>query len=119
MDVSTYILQQKPVYQAPLQSFRKIILEAAPSIQEHIKYGVPFYTYYGMLCYLNVSGKQVKLGFWRGIELDAQNGLLTGNGKQVRHICVSANETMPVGSVREIIQEALLLNELHKKIKKA
>ncbi len=113
--VDDYIAAQPADSQFRLRSLRKLILDAAPQVGESIKYGIPFYTYHGLLCYLNPKPDYVDFGFCRGVELSDEASLLYGDNKEIRKVKV-AQLTGPLAeSLRQLVQEALLVNEERKK----
>jgi len=118
MRVRDYISDQEAGFQSVLRALRHLIVQASPKIQENYKYNVPFYSYYRGFCYLNVTRTHVVLGLCYGTQLSNASGILTGTGKQVRHVCITSMQDLPLNAIREILQEALIVNELHEKQKK-
>jgi uncharacterized protein YdhG (YjbR/CyaY superfamily) len=60
-DVDEYIALAPKEVQGKLKEFRAIIKTAAPSAQERISYGVPYYYYKGRLVYFGLSKKHIGL----------------------------------------------------------
>lgn len=117
MTVEEYINRQTPEIHRLLTQIRRLILDAAPRIQEKISWGVPFYFHKGPLCYLNplrTTEAAVDLCFMRGHEFPNEHELLENRGRRtVRSIVVRAdnfNEDL----IRELLQEAVTLNETSK-----
>jgi hypothetical protein len=113
-NISLYISQQPQELQGLLFQLDKIITDCSPKIEAMIKFGTPFYSYYGFLCYLSVpkKKKRVELGFIRGYELADEQGVLNGEGlttvkKLIYHSTADFNEDILLA----VLQEALLLNE--------
>lgn len=50
--------------------------------------------YKGMICTLIFSQKNVKIGFYKGVELYDPQGLLKGTGKVHRHVAVQKEEDL-------------------------
>lgn len=94
-----------------MQEIRQLIIEAAPRIEESIKWKIPFYSYQGLLCYLNPRGTGVVLGFCKGALLSNEKGLLKGTGKEVRLLHIDNKHACPQAEIRQLLQEAMLLNE--------
>ena len=116
--VDDFIAAQPADAQCRLRTLRKLILDAAPHVGESIKYGIPFYTYHGLLCYLNPKQGYVDFGFCQGVRLSDEGGLLYGDNKEIRKVKV-AQLTGPLAeSLRQLVQEALLVNEEGKKKKR-
>jgi hypothetical protein len=115
--VDDFIAAQPPNSRLRLTALRKLILNAAPHVGESIKYGIPFYTYHGLLCYLNPKRDYVDFGFCRGVQLSDEAGLLYGDNKEIRKVKVTQLTGPLVQSLRQLVQEALLVNEERKKKK--
>ncbi|MFD1140447.1 DUF1801 domain-containing protein [Larkinella insperata] len=117
MTVDEYINRQNPEIHRLLDHIRRLILEAAPRIQEKINWGVPFYSHKGQLCYLNPLRSPevaVDLCFLRGYELaDDQNVLENRGRRTVRSLVVRAGEVNEE-LIRTLLQQAVLLNETSK-----
>ena len=113
--VEDFIAAQPAESQFRLRTLRKLILDAAPQVGESIKYGIPFYTYHGLLCYLNPKGDHVDFGFCQGVQLSDEDGLLYGNNKEIRKVKVTQLTGLLVQSLRQLVQEALLVNGERKK----
>jgi hypothetical protein len=113
--VDDYIAAQPADSQFRLRSLRKLILDAVPQVGESIKYGIPFYTYHGLLCYLNPKPDYVDFGFCQGVELSDEAGLLYGDNKEIRKVQVTELTGPLMQSLRQLVQEALLVNEERKK----
>lgn len=60
-DVDDYIALAPKEVQDKLKEFRATIKTAAPSAQELISYGMPFYYYKGRLVYFGLSKKHIGL----------------------------------------------------------
>ncbi len=115
--VDDFIAAQPADAQFRLRMLRKLILGAAPHVGESIKYGIPFYTCHGLLCYLNPKLGYVDLGFCRGVQLSDEAGLLYGDNKEIRKVKVTQLTGPLVQSLRQLVQEALWVNEERKKKK--
>lgn len=93
----------------------EFLIENIPFVDYSIKWNVPFYTYYGNLCYINPQKEHIVLGFVKGNELSNQHGNLTGDLKTVRHLLIFQTEDINQASLLDTLQEAMLLNELSRK----
>ncbi|HMH10230.1 MAG TPA: DUF1801 domain-containing protein [Candidatus Nitrosopolaris rasttigaisensis] len=60
-DVDDYIALAPKKVQDKLKEFRATIKTAAPSAQERISYGMPYYYYKGQLVYFGLSKKHIGL----------------------------------------------------------
>lgn len=86
---------------------------AFPEISFKIRYKIPFYYRKSWVCYLNPIKKEgIELAFLRGNELSNTQGLLDAKGrKQVMGITFKERSAIPIHTVLEIFQEALMLDE--------
>jgi hypothetical protein len=90
---------------------RELILESADGLEERFKWKVPFYYYFGPLCYLNAEKRGVVLGFYRGAEMeDSLNLFRASELKQVRHIFIAREEYIREQEIREYLYQAMELN---------
>ena len=94
------------------ERLRKIILTSSEQIREQIKHKIPFYYYKGQLCYLNPFDDRVVLGFSRGADMPDVHGMLKGNQKTVRHAVFYPDAELDEEKVRNLIYEALIVNEI-------
>jgi uncharacterized protein YdhG (YjbR/CyaY superfamily) len=113
-----------------LNRLRAIILDTDPHLQETISYGVPYYSHHRRVCFLWPASlipcgyrkpveEKVTLGLCYGNLLSNDRGLLIAeNRKQVYVIRFSNVAQIDDLAVREIIQEAVLVDELFSKKKK-
>jgi hypothetical protein len=108
-----YIAQQTAPWQALLWPLRDLILAAHPGMAETLKWQVPFYTCYGLLCYLNKPAKHARLewGFYRGTLLEDPGGLLQGTGKMVRHVHFTEHQAFDPVPLQALLQEAIDVNQ--------
>ncbi|MCP4441579.1 MAG: DUF1801 domain-containing protein [Aureispira sp.] len=110
--VDTFIDTIQPVELRKIAiRIQQIIQDSLPQVQESIKYKIPFWNYKGNLCYLNPQKDHIVLGFVKGIYLSNTQGVLVGNGKQVRHLIYKELESLEESTLVEILNEAAMLNE--------
>ena len=83
------------------------------SLMDKITFKNPCYYNKSWICYLKpLSDESVELAFLRGNELSNDQGILKSHGrKQLRSIQFSTISEIPLGVVREILHEAILLDE--------
>jgi len=94
------------------EKLRKIILTSSGQIGEQVKHKIPFYYYKGQMCYINPFDDRVVLGFSRGADLPDEHSMLKGNQKTVRHTVFYPETGVDEEKVRNLIYEALIVNEL-------
>lgn len=101
--------------QVILQQARNVIKDMNPTITECIKWALPFFEYYGNLCYMGIVGGRLLMGFYRGSILDDPYGLLQGEGKQVRHVDLRRPGILQHEGFALLLQQGMLLNEQKRK----
>ncbi len=106
-------IQSLPDRQREITIFLDHLLMENPEITSRIRYKIPFYYRKSWICYLNPINEQgVELAFTRGNELSNQQGILVSKGrKQVYGLDVFDVRKIPLQSLQEVIQEALILDE--------
>ena len=109
---------------------RSIILDTDPHLQERLSYGVPYFFHHRRICFLWPTSlvpcgftkpveEKVTLGLCYGNLLSNEQGLLIAdNRKQVYIIKFSDPSQINDQAIREIIQEAVLVDEEFGKNKK-
>ena len=117
--IEDYIEQQSREIQPLLQNIRRIVNNSHPKIQERIHYRTPFFMYNGPLCYFGIIKKtSVEIGFVRGFDLSNEQALLEAKGRiVVKGITfLDLKDFQEKEKVfREIVQEAILMNEIKTK----
>jgi hypothetical protein len=110
--VEAYIESQEGKQREIMRYLHEWLMEQ-PDMVAKIRYKIPFYYRKSWICYLNPrKGDQVELAFLRGNELSNEQGLLDSRGrKQVAGLSMSSLEDLPLDSLREVIQEAIILDE--------
>ncbi len=91
------------------------------NLVDKIRFKIPFYYGKSWICYLNpIKGSKVELVFIWGKELSNHRGLLNDKGrKQVSGIEFEKVSDISIEYLNEIIQEAILLDEIKaQKLKK-
>lgn len=85
-------------------------MATGPGVVEEFKWSRPCYSNpAGLFCYLQRTKKHVTLGFQRGAELKDPDGLLEGEGSQMRHIKFSSAPPTKDAAVKKLIQQAARL----------
>jgi uncharacterized protein YdeI (YjbR/CyaY-like superfamily) len=110
--VDAYIAKSAPFAQPILRKLRRLFHEACPSIQEAIKWGVPYFEYTGLVGGMAAFQRHVSLGFWNYRSMSDPYGLLGRGGEywmlKFRHI-----SELPADNVLlAYINEAVQLNEI-------
>ncbi len=94
------------------------LLSSIPGVNSRISYNIPFYYRKKRICYLNpVKGDGVELAFIQGRKLSNSQGLLEDKErKQIAGVTFYSISEIPYHQLSEIIQEAIVLDDLHEKI---
>ncbi len=121
--VQGYIADQRNTQKEIMSVLRTWILDLGPHAQEKISYKIPFFYFYGPMCYLNPTPDGVDLGFVQGKSLSNEQGLLQMKQRKtvatIRFHSLAEVEAREA-QIRQILNEATILNQyLHRtKIKK-
>jgi hypothetical protein len=113
---------------AIVQPLREIILGCSPDLTEKLSYKVPFYYRYARICFIWPGslpwGKEKKegvlLGFCKGHLLSNEQGLLAMEGrKEVSMVTLFSPKEINEAIIREIVNEAIIVDEMVAMEKKA
>src|SRR5690606_3013091 len=121
MTVKNFISSQASPQREIMTILRSWILDLGPHTQEKMSHTVPFFLFYGHLCYLATKKDGVDLAFTRGLHLEDELGLLEGRGRKrarsrVFHSVAELEEFEE--PVRKLLNQAAILNEYQFKQKK-
>jgi uncharacterized protein YdhG (YjbR/CyaY superfamily) len=127
-DVENLITELPPDERVITKRLRSIILDSDPRIQEKLSYGVPYFFHNRRICFVwpascqpYPTGKaspaeKVTLGFCYGNLLSNDQGvLIKENRKQVYLIKYKSPAEIDEQIVREILQEAIMVDESFRK----
>ena len=102
-----------PQVQVLAQATRAFMLELLPKVTETVDSTGPYITYGyasgydGVVSYITVNQKGVKLGVAGGISLPDPKGLLQGSGKSNRHVVITTPADLRVAGLRQLVRAAL------------
>ncbi len=100
---------------------RSWILDLGPHTQEKISYTVPYFYFYGPLCYLNPAMDGVDLSFAHGKKLSNEQKLLENKNRKtvasIRFHSLAEVEEREE-QIRQILNEAAILNQYLHNLKK-
>jgi TetR/AcrR family transcriptional repressor of uid operon len=87
---------------------RALLFELAPDADERVIHGwkVLAYGRSALVAYLKVRRDGVHLGFYDGADLSDPLGLLTGEGKRMRHVRLPLREAVELAPLRELVRAA-------------
>lgn len=95
---------------ALLLTLRDLILKQDNRIVEEVKWSRPCYSINGKLfCYLYLTKNHVTLGFQKGTSLKDPDRMLTGTGKEMRHINFLTLSDLEQPGIQQLIEEAVNL----------
>lgn len=87
MNVRKFINEQPQPEREIMTILRSWILDLGPYTQEKISYKIPYFSFYGTMCYIHPHEEGLDLGFTKGYELANDQGILEAKGRsQVRTI---------------------------------
>ena len=121
--VQDFIAEQRPTQKEIMSVLRGWILDLGPHTTEKISYKVPFFSFYGPICYLNPTNDGVDLSFTQGASLSRTHKFLERKGRKtvasIRFHSLAELEEHE-DELRLILNEAAILNQylFNKKKKK-
>ncbi len=89
---------------------RHLVMGAAPSATEAIKWGQPVYEDNGPFCYFKANTGHITFGFWRGTELDDPDERLEGDGDRMKHIALRSLDDVDDDAIGRWVRQAVDLN---------
>ena len=111
--VQALMQTHNPEIKAVVSALRGLILETVPDAVESANAGwhsISFRTpEQGYFCGIFPEQERVILVFEYGILLPDPDGVLEGDGKQVRNVILDSQETMPAAAIKRLIFDALSL----------
>jgi len=73
--IDAYIAKAQPFARPILKHLRATVLSASPELEETIKWGLPAYTYHGLVCGMAGFKQHVTFGFWKSKLIVNTDGL--------------------------------------------
>lgn len=109
--VAPWIQGLRAESKAIVQPIHRLILSAAPTLTSGLKWGMPFYSGSGMVCFIMVAKKHVNLGFTRGGDLKDPKKLLTaGTSKTMRALRFSSPNDIKPAVIKSFVKQAVVLD---------
>ncbi|MBC7877866.1 MAG: DUF1801 domain-containing protein [Anaerolineales bacterium] len=102
-----------------IANFRKLILKTAPEVTEEWKWGVPVWSYQGNVVASGIFKDHVKLNFFKGASLKDPKKLFNAGleAKATRAIDISEGEKINEAALKDLIRQAVDLNNAEKRKK--
>ncbi len=96
-----------------LKELRQLINETAPELTEDFKWGVPVWTYNGLVCAISAFKDHVKINFFKGVYLPDPKKLFNSglDSKEHRSINLAKGDELDKPAIRVLIQEAIAYNQ--------
>jgi hypothetical protein len=113
--VEDYVANLQPAQAAVVRALCKTIRRAAPEARESIKWAQPVWEVNGPVCSVKAFKSYTNVNFWRGAELAEcgdPEGLLLGEGSQMRHVRVANVDEIRAESLRSLVMAAVDLNRM-------
>jgi len=116
-----YYIRELPESQREIMTvLRSWILDLGPHTSEKINYKVPYFSFYGSLCYLSPQEDGISLSFCKGNEISDEQKLLEKKGR--KHVMSITFYSLAQAEeyedpIRRILNEAAILNEYRYKRK--
>ncbi|MFO0653127.1 MAG: DUF1801 domain-containing protein [Polyangiales bacterium] len=98
--------------QEVVRQFSEAVATHAPDATSSIKWAQPVYEHAGPFAFVKAASKHVTVGFWRGAELAAPEGLFEGEGERMRHFKIREGQSLPA-ELGRLVREAVALNAKH------
>jgi uncharacterized protein YdhG (YjbR/CyaY superfamily) len=114
--VDEYIALAPKEVQDKLKEFRATIKTAAPSAQERISYGMPYYYYKGRLVYFGISKKHIGLYIPTPV-LEEHKSELKGYGTTKATVRFPLDKKLPVMLIKKLKVRVKKNDETEKKRK--
>ena len=114
MNVRQFIYEQPQPQREMMTILRSWILDLGPHTQEKISYKIPYYSFYGTMCFLSPHADGVDLGFTKGYELSNEQKMLESKGRKlVRSVTLHSVAELEENedTIRHMLNEAAILNE--------
>ncbi len=100
-----------------LAHLRRLILEAAPGIDEEWKWGTAVWSRDGLICSAGAFKDHVKLNFFKGASLEDPKGLFNAGleAKATRAIDFSEGDSVDETALQDLVRSAAALNRSSEK----
>ena len=101
-----------PTLRPIAEAIREMVLGLSPEIKEELKWGMPNYTYDGLMAYIVFAKNRVSLGFHKGSKIVSADdrGLLEGTGTYMRHIKLTSVEKADWDYLAKLTRAAMQVN---------
>jgi hypothetical protein len=96
-----------------IEVLREVIFAYVKGVQEQMKWGCPFYSKDGMLCYINFDRKlkKVVLALVEGFMMEDKYGLLTGDTQNIKKLIVHSAEAINEKQIAYYLKQGVQINK--------
>ena len=109
-EVTNWLKDQKAKDKPTIEALRSLIFEAMPEAHEFIYHSALCYQSgeikFFPIIYIGTYTNHINLGFYHGASLNDSKQLLTGSGKQMRHIKIESIDDIKNPAIIELLKEA-------------
>jgi len=113
-DVAAYIAAAPKDVRGKLKELRAVIRQAAPSAEEKISYGIPYYGYKGRLVYFSVWKNHIGIYIPTPVVAEHQRELKAYETTSAT-IRFPLDKKLPVALIRRLVKARMKKNEAGKK----
>src|SRR3989344_1404617 len=109
-NVDAYIGSAPREFQGKLKELRKAIKDTAPTAEEKISYGMPYYAYKGRLAYFLLAKAHIGLYLTPPV-IQQHKGELKEYGTAKATIRFPLDKKLPITLIKKLIRARMKLNE--------
>ena len=112
--IDAYIAKSAGFTQPVLQHLRELIHEVCPAVEETMKWSMPHFEYYGLMCGFAAFTRHCSFGFWKAALLADPHGVLHAAGETSMGSFgkITGLRDLPSDIIlKALIRDAMRLNE--------
>jgi uncharacterized protein YdeI (YjbR/CyaY-like superfamily) len=119
--VDSYLAKLPEFSKAICTRFRAIVHEAAPEIEEDMKWGQPAFMHKGIVCVMGAFKAHVAIHFWRSALLTGSHVRRATDDKTLERLerVTSVDDLPPKAAIARFVKAAMQLNDGAVKVPKA
>ena len=110
--IAQYIASHADWRGSMLARLRKAIQEAAPEMEEGLKWGVPVWSHSGLVCSIAAFKEHVKVNFFQGAALKDPKHLLNAGleSKAMRAVDLHQGDKIDMTALKSLVRAAVARN---------
>lgn len=117
--IDAYIAR-KPEFARPiLKHLRAVVHSACPDVEETLKWGMPAFTYHGLLCNMAAFKQHAAFGFWKSKLLIEQSGASAKEAMGNFGRLTTVSDLPPKATLARYVKKAMALNAEGVTVKRA